>query len=119
MIAPINLFEGDTTLVTMVFDDSFTRFGVVGAFSNCTNLTKVIIPNSIDSIAPYTFKNTNLTSIAIPNSVTVIDSEAFDGCTNLTTIYYSGTAEDINANNWGATNATLKPYSEAPSELLP
>ena len=57
------------------------------AFSGCTGLTSVTIPNSVTSIGSYAFcVCTGITSITIPNSVTSIGSEAFSGCTGLTSI---------------------------------
>ena len=54
------------------------------AFSGCTGLTSVTIPNSVTSIGSRAFKGcTGLTSITIPNSITKINYDAFEGCTNL------------------------------------
>ena len=52
-----------------------------GAFSDCTDLTSVTIPNSVTSIGAYAFSGcSGLTSITIPNSVTSIENFAFEGC---------------------------------------
>ena len=60
------------------------------AFSGCTGLTNVTIPNSVDSIGDLAFYDcTGLTNVTIPNSVTYIGNRAFVSCTNLTTIYYN------------------------------
>lgn len=57
------------------------------AFSDCTNLTNVTIPNSVTSIGYGAFRSCNgLTSMTIPNSVTSIDSVAFARCSSLQTI---------------------------------
>ena len=57
------------------------------AFSRCTGLTSVTIPESVISIGSYAFYCcTGLTSITIPNSVTSIGAGAFDRCTGLTSI---------------------------------
>ena len=57
------------------------------AFSGCSDLTSITIPNSVTSIGYYAFYScTGLTSITIPNSVTSIGGEAFQGCTGLTSI---------------------------------
>ena len=52
-----------------------TTYINVGAFTNCHELT----------------------SLTIPKSVKTIDRNAFDGCENLTMIFYEGTLEEFNA----------------------
>ena len=52
-----------------------------GAFSGCSGLTSVTIPNSVTSIGDGAFSGCNgLTSVTIPNSVTFIGYSAFSGC---------------------------------------
>lgn len=58
-----------------------------GAFSDCTGLTSITIPDSVTGIGYYAFCNcTALTSITIPDSVTSIGNKAFYGCVGLTSI---------------------------------
>ncbi len=60
------------------------------AFSNCTGLTSITIPDSVTSIGGYAFSHcTSLTSITIPDSVTSIDHDAFSGCTGLKEVHIS------------------------------
>ena len=56
--------------------------GIAGdAFSYCSGLTSVSIPNSVTSIGSYSFSAcTNLTSVSIPNSLTSIGDWAFSAC---------------------------------------
>ena len=62
------------------------------AFSNCSGLTSITIPDSVTNIGTWAFYNcSGLTSITIPDSVTNIGMWAFDCCSSLTsvTIYAS------------------------------
>ena len=57
------------------------------AFSNCTSLTSITIPNSVTGIGANAFEYcSNITSLTIPDSVTSIGYGAFNGCTSLTSI---------------------------------
>ncbi len=57
------------------------------AFTGCTGLTSITIPEGVTSIGNYAFNGcTGLTSITIPDSVTRIGYSAFEGCTGLTSI---------------------------------
>jgi hypothetical protein len=63
------------------------------AFSDCTGLTSVTIPNSVTSIGDYAFDGCSaLTSVTIPNSVTSIGDYAFAACASLTAAYFQGNA---------------------------
>ena len=57
------------------------------AFSGCSDLTSVTIPNSVTSIGNSAFSScSGLTSVTIPNSVETIGNSAFSGCTGLTSV---------------------------------
>lgn len=52
-----------------------------GAFEYCSDITSVVIPNSVTSICSNAFCYcTSLTSVTIPNSVTYIGYGAFREC---------------------------------------
>ena len=71
-------FDGVTYSVTSIGNS---------AFSDCTGLTSIEIPNSITSIGNSAFSGcSGLTSIEIPEGVTTINSNTFFNCTALTSI---------------------------------
>ncbi len=62
------------------------------AFSYCSSLTSITIPNSVTSIGEWAFSDcSSLTSITIPNSVTSIGDYAFSYCIYLTSITIEAT----------------------------
>ncbi len=64
------------------------------AFSDCSSLTSVTIPNSVTSIGDYAFEDcSSLTSVTIPNSVTSIGNRAFERCSNLSSVYITDIAK--------------------------
>lgn len=68
------------------------------AFSNCTNLASITIPNNIMSIGFEAFRNCrSLTSIMIPDSITSIGNYAFEKCSNLTNITIGNGVTQIGA----------------------
>ena len=73
-------FSGCSGLTSVTIPDSVTSIGS-RAFSGCSGLTNVIIPDGVTRIGDYTFYNcSDLTSVTIPDSVTSIGNRAFYGC---------------------------------------
>ena len=67
----------------LTFDAPVTLIGE-SAFSDCTSLTGITIPDSVTSIGKNAFSGcTSLTSVTIPDSVTSIENSAFSDCSNL------------------------------------
>ena len=79
-------FSYCTGLTSITIPNSVTSIGNY-AFWDCYGLTSITIPNSVTSIGDFVFSYcTGLTSITIPNSVTSIGDGAFSGCSGLTSI---------------------------------
>lgn len=67
-----------------------------GAFHKRSNLTSIVIPNSVTNIGRSAFGNTGLTSVTIPGSVTTINSYTFSYCNNLTSVIIENGVTAIN-----------------------
>ena len=79
-------FSGCTSLTSITIPNSVT-FIPDDAFSGCTSLSSITIPDGVTSIGNLAFKDcTSLASITIPSSVTETGYCAFRGCTSLTAI---------------------------------
>ena len=79
-------FSGCTGLTSVTIPNSVTSIGI-HAFSYCSGLTSVTIPNSVTSIGSYAFAScSGLTSVTLGNSITSIGEYAFNRCTGLTSV---------------------------------
>ena len=80
-------FEGITYTVTEIG---------LKAFENCSNLSRISIPETVVSIGSNAFRNcTNLTAVNIPKSVTSIKKNTFYGCSSLSSIDIPDTITSI------------------------
>ena len=60
-------------------------------FKSCTSLTNITIPNSVTTIGYSAFSScSRLKQITIPSSVTTIGPYAFSSCSNLELVYFEG-----------------------------
>lgn len=76
---------------------SVTSIGMF-AFSECSGLTSVTIPESVTSIGDYAFYwCSGLTSVTIPGSVSSIGNSAFYQCSNLTLVTIGNSVSSIGA----------------------
>ena len=94
VVTPLDgAFDADIVLNTydngvgiIVFGDWITEIDAY-AFSGCSNLTGITIPNKVHSIGDCAFLGcSNLTGITIPNKVHSIGDCAFRYCSSLTSI---------------------------------
>ena len=79
-------FSGCSSLASVTIPEGVTSIERY-AFSSCSSLTKVTIPGSVTSIGNYTFqKCSDLTSVTLPDGVTSIGRCAFCNCSSLTSV---------------------------------
>ena len=94
-------FSGCSGLTSITIPDSVTSIGN-GAFQGCSGLTSITIPDSVTSIGAFAFGEcSGLTSVTIGNGVTSIGFWAFSGCSGLTSVIFK------NPNGWKAGGAAL------------
>lgn len=107
------LYIDNHLINTLPFSGNYTvRTGTKSiansAFKDCTSLTGVTIPDSVNKINPNAFYNcTSLTSVTIPDSVTSIGGSAFYNCTSLKYVFYTGSSDDWNNISIGSKNENL------------
>ena len=86
-----------------------TRIICDNAFSMCSSLAEVVIPNSVTSIGGGVFfKCTSLISIFIPDSVTSIGNGAFSYCETLINIVIPTNVTNLNGNPFYGWNGKLE-----------
>ena len=75
-----------SNLTSVIIPNSVTNIGL-GAFSGCSSLNYVTIGNSVETVAKGAFfECSSITSITIPNNVTSIGTYAFKNCSSLDTV---------------------------------
>ena len=96
-----NAFSSCSGLTSVTIPNSVTSIGN-SAFTDCASLTSVIIPNSVTSIGNSAFRYcTGLTSVTIPNSVTSIGKYAFYNCSGLTSVTIPNSVTSIGYGAFG------------------
>ena len=103
--------DEDTEITNLIIPNSVTTIGNY-AFYNCSGLTSVTIPNSVTSIGAGAFSScSGLTSVTIGNSVTSIGDEAFYCCSGLTSVTIPNSVTSIGEgafyNCSGLTSVTI------------
>lgn len=90
-------FRNCTSLETVVFADGLLRLENY-AFENCSALTFVRLPSTLQrlGVGYGAFKNcTSLASITVPAGVTAIENSEFVGCASLKEIIFEGSVTKI------------------------
>ena len=90
-----NAFSGCTGLTSVEIPNSVTSIGD-NAFSGCTGLKSLTIGNLVESIGYAAFAGCKgLTSLTIPNSVKSIGDHAFYACKGLTSLTIGNNVDTI------------------------
>ena len=105
-----------TDVRKIILPDTITEiyfYGIGGgAFSSCTNLEEIYLPDSLKTIGSQSFDYcTSIDTLTIPESVTTVGSDAFRGWTEEQTIYVPFKEGELPSgwdSNWNrGCNATI------------
>ena len=104
----VKAFSGCSSLTSITIPEGVTSIGET-TFWGCSGLTSITIPESVTSIGGYAFYGcSGLTSITIPESVTSIGDEAFRSCSSLTVIHFASSTPKFTY-NWPSSVVLFVP----------
>lgn len=81
----VKAFENNVNLSNIILPDTISNISD-DAFSGCTALESIDLPNSLVSIGQGVFKGSGLKSIVLPDSVTEIGRNTFSNCAALASV---------------------------------
>ena len=111
-------FSGCSSLTSIEIPNSVTSIEEQ-AFSGCSSLISIEIPNSVTSIGGYAFRGcSSLTSVSIGSGVTSIGYNAFSECLNSKIIFKSTTVPTIGSGAFGSGATNMVSHIFVPNEAL-
>lgn len=97
--------EYSDIITSITIDYGVTSIGT-SAFTGCSNVQQINIPDSVEHIDPYAFSFCNgLHTVKLPASLTLISEELFAECANLKNIDIPDTVTEIGANAFSKCTA--------------
>lgn len=90
--------EYSDIITSITIDYGVTSIGT-SAFTGCSNVQQINIPDSVEHIDPYAFSFCKgLHTVQLPSSLTLISEELFAECDNLKNLSIPDTVTEIGAN---------------------
>ena len=72
-----------------------------------SSLKNVVVPEGIITIEKFAFYGSKIETIVLPSSLRLLDSYAFDGCSNLSSVEFKEGIETKEIGSIKVTNVTL------------
>ena len=105
--------KGDTRVKSLVVEQGVTTIGNYFLYQ-CTNLTSVSLPDSLQSIGNGAFSRCALNSLSLPDSLSFIGRDAFNGNNGITSLQTPMGLKDIGGAAFrgmsGLTSVTFSPF---------
>ena len=80
-------FKDKTTLTRVAFTGNFVTNLYNNLFDGCTGITSISLPETLQSINGYAFRNcSKLSEIVVPEGVTTVGEHCFENCISLTSV---------------------------------
>ena len=107
--------EYSDIITSITIDYGVTSIGT-SAFTGCSNVQQINIPDSVEHIDPYAFSFCKgLHTVKLPASLTLISEDLFAECANLKNIDIPGSVTEIGANAF--SKCTAFSLTELPSGI--
>lgn len=78
-------FMDCTGITSVTFPNTIQEINA-NAFTNCTQITEITLPNSLKVLWDWAFENTGISTVQIPSSVVRIPGNPFSACNNLQSV---------------------------------
>lgn len=112
-------FKDCSNVTSVLIPNSIKSIGI-NAFENCSNITEITIPEGVTLIGNNTFLGCEkLASVTLPTSIESFGANAFAGCTSLTSIVLPKNIQEIGANAFANCSklATIEVFGDTPATL--
>ena len=97
-------FGNCANLSAVTFENGITRIPA-NLFSYCTGKIETVLPDTVTEIGYNAFENSGLFTIKLPEKLKKIQSYAFAGCGNLSSIIIPGTVTSIESSVFSGCSA--------------
>lgn len=100
----------DNTTITKVFTLPKSTITTIrgSAFSGCTNLAEVHLPDRLTTILGSAFGASGITEAIFPDTLATIGGYVFQGCTSLSTIHFPSSLQSADVASFGGTTGVTE-----------